>query len=205
MSKPALIVYTDGAARGNPGPAAWAVVITRPDGSVVEEKKATLGRATNNVAEYTALLEALECASTHGAGRVEIRSDSELMVKQMKGEYKVKNADLQELYQEARQLCARFERVDFTHVRREQNSQADRLCNEALDGDTGSRPAGGTRKKAPAASAELQDAVRDDALACLRGVETAWKKHDARAPTAEQVWDQLWSILEEHGAVRSGK
>lgn len=203
MSGPILTIYTDGAARGNPGPAAFAFVITKEDGSVLEEHKGTVGKATNNFAEYAALIRALERAARLGASRVKIHSDSELMVKQMKGEYRVKHPEMQALYQEAKGLERHFEQVSYNHVRREQNSHADRLCNEALDGESGNRPARKPKKKAPAASAEKQDAVRADALACLRGVEAAWKKHDARAPSPDQVWDQLWSILEEHGIVRA--
>jgi len=200
MSKPTLTIYTDGAARQNPGPAAWAYVIQGHGGKVLEENKGTLGRATNNVAEYTALLKALERAAQLRAGQVEIRSDSELMVKQMRGEYRVKHPELQELHLEAKQLRSRFDDVTFTYVPRAQNSHADRLCNEALDGDQPAAPAA-KRKKAPVPP-ERKEAARADALHCLRDAAAAWKHQDPRAPTPEQVWEQIWCVLEEHGIVR---
>jgi ribonuclease HI len=203
MSKPALTIHIDGAARGNPGPAAYALVVAGEDGSVIDEKAGSLGRATNNVAEYTALLHALERAAELGAGRVAIRSDSELLVKQMNGEYRVKNEDLRALYDDARQLLRGFDSVTFTHVPRGQNSHADRLCNEELDGKRvpgRAKPAG--KKRSPALSPERTQAVREKALDCLRAAAAAWARPDGRAPRVEDVWDQLWSILEEEGAVR---
>src|SRR4051812_38628727 len=129
----AATMNIDGAARGNPGPAAYAVVIARPGQPPVEEAE-TLGTATNNVAEYTALVRGLELAGELGLKKLNVFSDSELLVKQMSGEYRVKNADLQELYREATRLRRGFDAVAITHVRREQNKRADALCNEALDG-----------------------------------------------------------------------
>src|SRR5262245_25371149 len=126
-------INIDGAARGNPGPAAFAYVITR-DGEPPVEHAGCLGEATNNIAEYTALVRALERAAELGAARVHGRSDSEVLVKQMNGEYKVKNASLRELYDQAQELAARFKAVSVEHVRREQNKRADQLCNDALDG-----------------------------------------------------------------------
>jgi ribonuclease HI len=125
-------IHIDGAARGNPGPAAYAVVVARPGQPVVEEA-GTLGTATNNVAEYTALVNALHLAAELGLKKLDIFSDSELLVKQMAGEYRVKHPDLQPLYQEASGLRKGFDAVRITHVRREQNKRADALCNEALD------------------------------------------------------------------------
>ena len=122
------------AARGNPGPAAFGYVITPQGGEPIEEG-GCLGRLTNNQAEYSALVRALEHAARLGTHhRLLVLSDSELMVKQMKGEYKVKNEDLRELYDRARQLARRFAGVTFQHVRREKNKRTDQLCNEALDG-----------------------------------------------------------------------
>ena len=129
-----LTIYTDGAARGNPGPAAFAFIIQREGQEDVEEKS-RIGSATNNVAEYTALIKALERAKELGGRRLLIHSDSELMVNQMKGVYKVKNAGLRPLYEEARRLADQFEHVTIRHIRREQNSGADALCNQALDGE----------------------------------------------------------------------
>ena len=128
----------DGGARGNPGPAGYGVHVERADGSVVELKE-SLGTATNNVAEYHGLLAALEWAAQNGIERLHVRSDSQLLVKQMLGEYRVKNEGLQPLYEAARRLSRRIGRVTFEHVRREFNRDADRLANEAMD-DAAARP-----------------------------------------------------------------
>src|SRR5204862_4092873 len=120
MADDTATIFTDGAARGNPGPAACAYVIASPDLPPVEHAE-RLGTATNNVAEYTALVHALARAAELGLKRLAIFSDSELMVKQMNGEYSVKNADLKELYDEARALRRRFETVSLSHVRRGDN------------------------------------------------------------------------------------
>ena len=122
----------DGGSRGNPGPAGYGVRIEQEDGSVVELKEA-LSLATNNVAEYSGLLAALRWAVANGIAKLHIRSDSELLVKQMKGLYRVKNPGLQPLYEEAVGLTRRIGRVTFEHVRREFNKDADRLANEAMD------------------------------------------------------------------------
>ncbi len=122
----------DGGSRGNPGPAGYGVRIERDDGTIVELKE-SLPLATNNVAEYNGLLAALRWAAEHGLSRLHVRADSELLVKQMKGEYRVKNPGLQPLYEEARALARQIGRVTFEHVRREFNKDADRLANEAMD------------------------------------------------------------------------
>lgn len=122
----------DGGSRGNPGPAGYGVRIEREDGSTVDLKEA-LPPATNNVAEYNGLLAALRWALDNGIARLHVRSDSELLVKQMKGLYRVKNPGLQPLYDEAVSLARRIGRVTFEHVRREFNKDADRLANEAMD------------------------------------------------------------------------
>ena len=122
----------DGGSRGNPGPAGYGARIEREDGSIVELKEA-LPLATNNVAEYSGLLAALRWAAAHGIRTLHIRSDSELLVKQMKGQYRVKNPGLQPLYEEACALARTIGRVTFEHVRREFNKEADRLANEAMD------------------------------------------------------------------------
>ena len=122
----------DGGSRGNPGPAGYGVRIEREDGSIVELKEA-LPLATNNVAEYSGLLGALRWAESNGITRLHIRSDSELLVKQMKGQYRVKNQGLQPLSEEAVSLARKVGRVTFEHVRREFNKDADRLANEAMD------------------------------------------------------------------------
>ena len=125
--------YIDGGARGNPGPAGYGVRIEDTDGNVIDELHGALGIATNNVAEYNGLLAALKWAVDHGERDVHIRADSELLVKQMRGEYKIKNAGLQPLAARARLLLMELGAVTFEHVRREQNTEADRLSNIAMD------------------------------------------------------------------------
>jgi ribonuclease HI len=129
-----VVVNVDGGSRGNPGPAAIAAVVQDGGGAVLEERRETIGRATNNVAEYRALLLGIERAAALGAGEVELVGDSELIVKQVKGEYKVKDAALRELHGEVKRALAGFDAWSIRHVRREQNAEADRLVNEALDG-----------------------------------------------------------------------
>jgi ribonuclease HI len=124
---------TDGGARGNPGPAAYGYVLESEDGHVLDARGETIGVATNNVAEYRALVAGLEKALEVGVTELEVVSDSELLVNQMRGEYKVKNETLRELWHEAGDLAARLERVSYTAVRRAHNELADRLVNEALD------------------------------------------------------------------------
>jgi ribonuclease HI len=124
---------TDGGARGNPGPAAFGYVLETEDGTVLAAHGETIGVATNNVAEYRALVEGLRKAGELQIDEVEVVSDSELLVRQMSGDYKVKNEALRRLYEEATELAERFEKVTYTAVRREHNELADRLVNEALD------------------------------------------------------------------------
>jgi ribonuclease H / adenosylcobalamin/alpha-ribazole phosphatase len=124
---------TDGGARGNPGPAAYGYVLETADGTVLDARGEAIGVATNNVAEYRGLLAGLESALERGVDELEVVSDSELLVKQMRGEYKVKNETLRELVAEARALADRLEDVTYTAVRREHNDLADALVNEALD------------------------------------------------------------------------
>jgi ribonuclease HI len=128
----AATVNVDGGSRGNPGPAGFGVHIQQDDGAVVELKGA-LPHATNNVAEYNGLLAALRWALTNGVKTLHVRADSELMVKQMKGVYRVKNPGLLPLFEEAKSLARQIGRVTFEHVRREFNKDADRLANEAMD------------------------------------------------------------------------
>jgi ribonuclease HI len=129
-----IVAYIDGGSRGNPGPAGYGVRIEDEQATVVEELRGALGVATNNVAEYNGLLAALTWAVDHTVTSLEVRSDSELLVKQMLGVYRVRNPGLQPLHQKARLLAARVGRVRFQHVRRELNKEADRLANEAMDG-----------------------------------------------------------------------
>jgi ribonuclease HI len=124
---------TDGGARGNPGPAAFGYVLEAEDGTVLAAHGERIGVATNNVAEYSALIAGLEKALELGIDEVEVVSDSELLVKQMTGEYRIKNAALQELSSRAQRLARRLDDVSYTAVRREHNELADRLVNEALD------------------------------------------------------------------------
>ena len=129
-------LWTDGGARGNPGPAAFAYVLEADDGTVLEARGEAIGTATNNVAEYSALVAGLRAAVAAGVRKLEVRSDSELMVKQMRGEYRVKNRELQTLFLDASRAARAIGDVTYTHVRREHNELADRLVNEALDAAT---------------------------------------------------------------------
>lgn len=135
----AAVANVDGGARGNPGPAGYGVHITRDDGTVVDLKEA-IGVATNNIAEYSGLLAALRWAVDEGLRSLHVKADSELMIKQMLGEYRVKNPALQPLYEEAQRLAGRIGRVKFEHVRREFNQNADRLANQAMDEAAASPP-----------------------------------------------------------------
>jgi ribonuclease HI len=126
-------LWTDGGARGNPGPAAFAYVLEAEDGTVLAAHGEEIGVATNNVAEYSALVAGLERAAAAGVDDLEVISDSELMVKQMRGEYRVKNEALRELSVRAGRLAREVGTVRYTAVRREHNELADRLVNEALD------------------------------------------------------------------------
>jgi ribonuclease HI len=221
-------MHIDGASRGNPGPAAFAVVLARPGQPVVEIAD-VIGKATNNVAEYTALVEGLELAAELGVKKLAVFSDSELMVKQMRGEYRVKSEDLQELYAEAKRLAAVFDEFKITHVRREQNKRADEIGNEALDGKPrrkGQPPvsasptvsgngAVGSGALNPAAQGERMPkapatvvgdaAVRDDGLAILRSAAQAWAANGVNAVPVEAIWEQLWSVLDEGGVLKKMK
>ena len=128
-----ITAYIDGGARGNPGPAGYGVHIEGPDGALVAELHGGLGIATNNIAEYNGLLAALRYALEHGQRTVHIKADSELLVKQMSGEYRVKNQGLKPLFLEAIGLIRKIGQVTFEHVRREFNKDADRLSNLGMD------------------------------------------------------------------------
>jgi ribonuclease HI len=187
MSDPILLtIHTDGASRGNPGPAAYAYVIERAGEPDIEEA-GKIGRMTNNQAEYTALVRALERALALGpAHKVELYSDSELMVKQMRGEYKVKNGDLKPLFEEGRRLADRFSHgVAFHHIPREQNGRADALGNQALDGKREPMPFAGAGKN-------HQPQLREEALACL-GLALA------NGSEPDKVWAQLVELMKRHG------
>jgi ribonuclease HI len=210
MSETALLqIHTDGASRGNPGAAAFAYTI---EGDIPEpvENAGCLGRMTNNQAEYTALVEALEHALEElGDGyRVEVYSDSELMVKQVNGEYRVKNEELRPLYEQARKLSDRFRGgLRMIHVRRGENARADALCNEALDGKRVAMPRAGTvagvkpvpaEKAVSAPGPAASRGLRDEALACLRKAAESWAG-GVLEPSPERVWAQLAELLRRRG------
>ncbi|MEM3465962.1 MAG: ribonuclease HI family protein [Candidatus Jordarchaeales archaeon] len=133
-------VFVDGASRGNPGPAGIGFVIVEASGKVIERRGRYVGVSTNNQAEYLALIEALEACRRVGASRVEVFSDSELLVKQLKGEYRVENSRLAVLYRRVKELEGLFESVVYRHVPRESNIEADALANKAINlgGETSS-------------------------------------------------------------------
>lgn len=133
IKKPQLIIYTDGGARGNPGPAAVGIVIYNERGKLLKKLEKFLGPKTNNEAEYEAVIEALKQAHKLGADRVEINLDSELLARQLNNIYKVKNHRMQGLVSQVRNLETRFKRVSVRHIPRSKNELADRLVNEALD------------------------------------------------------------------------
>jgi ribonuclease HI len=133
-------IFCDGGSRGNPGPAGIGAVVLDPESEpprLLASVSETIGIATNNVAEYTALVRALEVASELGASRVEVRADSQLLIRQLEGRYRVKNAGLAPLHRRARELLAAYREVDLQHVRREDNTEADALVNAALDAEAG--------------------------------------------------------------------
>src|SRR5258706_13620403 len=134
--KPAAAAWRaniDGGSRGNPGPASYGVVIRDPRGEIVARLKKYIGRTTNNVAEYYGLIAALDYAQSHSIRALRVESDSELLVKQMRGQYKVKSADLKPLYERAKKMSQTFASFRIDHVYREQNREADLLANEAMD------------------------------------------------------------------------
>ena len=128
-----VVIHTDGASRGNPGPAAIGVTIKDERGRFITSISQRIGKATNNQAEYRAIIAALEEATRLGARRVDIKMDSELVVKQINGEYRVKKATLKPLYQQVKQLLSLLEGFTITHIPRRQNAEADKLANKALD------------------------------------------------------------------------
>jgi ribonuclease HI len=143
----------DGGSRGNPGPASYGVVIRDARGEVVAKLKKYIGRTTNNVAEYYGLIAALDYAQQHAIRALRVESDSELLVRQMQGRYKVKSPELRPLFERARKMAQAFESFRIEHVYRERNAEADALANEALDETAGKNSPSATKPKAPAASA----------------------------------------------------
>jgi ribonuclease HI len=198
----AFTINIDGAARGNPGPAAFAYVI-RHDGETVLEENGLLGETTNNIAEYTALVEALTKAHELKASELLIRSDSELLVKQMNGQYRVKNEGLLPLYKQASQLARQFKSVSYSHVPREENREADRLCNEALNGKGSSlgkrRPGGANAAGKRPAPAPDWSATLTDAERVLREAAVSWCEGGLDHPTPHQVLQQITRLFQERG------
>jgi ribonuclease HI len=141
----------DGGSRGNPGPAAYGVVVRDPRGEIVTRLKKYIGKNTNNVAEYFGLIAALDYAQNHGIRALRIESDSELMVKQMGGQYKVKSEELKPLFERAKKMSQTFESFRISHVYREQNKEADALVNQALDETSGAGPASAAKLGKPVA------------------------------------------------------
>src|ERR1700682_1436676 len=137
--RPAFQANIDGGSRGNPGPASYGVVIRNERGEIVAKLKKYIGRMTNNVAEYYGLIAALDYAQSNGVRALRVESDSELLVRQMRGHYKVKSPDLRPLFERAKKMSQTFKSFRIDHVYREQNSEADALANEALD-ETSGRP-----------------------------------------------------------------
>ena len=159
--KPAGAAYRaniDGASRGNPGPAAYGVVIHDGRGEIAAKLKKYIGRMTNNVAEYYGLIAALDYAESHDVRAIRFESDSELLVKQMRGQYKVKSEDLRPLFERAQKMSKAFDSFRIEHVYREQNREADALANEALDETEGKTPGAVPTKKIEAAAAKSEPA-----------------------------------------------
>lgn len=158
-SAPAYRANIDGGSRGNPGPAAYGVVIRDPSGAVVARLKKYIGRNTNNVAEYYGLITALDYAQSHGIRALSIESDSELLVKQMRGQYKVKSAELRPLFERARKMSQAFDLFRIDHVYRERNADADALVNEALD-ETSGNPGSKSAPRNPNSSSGSNQKIR---------------------------------------------
>jgi ribonuclease HI len=158
-AKPATATYRaniDGGSRGNPGPASYGVVIRDPRGEIAARLKKYIGRMTNNVAEYYGLIAALDYAESHGIRALRVESDSELLVKQMRGQYKVKHADLRPLFERAKKMSQALESFRIEHVYREQNREADELANEALDETSGGSSTSGSPSKAKVSNAKSE-------------------------------------------------
>src|ERR1700731_3584892 len=170
---PAHRANIDGAARGNPGPASYGVIIRDGSGELVAKLKKYIGRMTNNVAEYYGLIAALDYAQSHGVRALRVESDSELLVRQMRGHYKVKSPDLRPVFERAKKMSQTFESFRIDHVYREQNAEADALANEALDETSGKpKPSVTTKPESrptlpgdmPSAPRKLRAQVRDGGL-----------------------------------------
>ncbi|MSQ93336.1 MAG: ribonuclease HI family protein [Gemmataceae bacterium] len=202
-------IYTDGGSRGNPGPAAYAYVIKRLGQPDIEEM-AYLGETTNNIAEYTGLVKALEHAREIGGKNLLVKSDSELMVKQLNGLYRVKNEGLRPLYQQAVALRRHFESVTIKHICRDENSQADALCNEAMDNPHDSKPRIFVRQDSnpvlPKKTTGLKSSPTKatplmQALALMKEGAAAWAESgDATDPPPAAVLNRIVEILQREDA-----
>jgi probable phosphoglycerate mutase len=175
---PEIVAHIDGGSRGNPGPAAYGVAIKTPQGQAVTTLAKFIGETTNNFAEYQGLLAALEYALSHGYPRLRVLTDSELMARQISGRYKVRSPDLKPLHEKAQALIARLESFSIKHVYREQNREADRLANQAMDD--------AERGKGPTSPSHhpLIPSLREDGSAKHRVVEGAAPASQAPAPRA---------------------
>ena len=172
------VANIDGASRGNPGPASYAVVVRDPAGKLVLELAKNIGRETNNVAEYYALLAALDYATSHGIAALRIRSDSELLVRQMQGRYKVKSADLKPLYERASKMARQLKYFAIEHVRRELNKDADALANVALDSAGVPKFEGRNAKPEPPSARSRAKIPRRGQLA---GINRGGRSHGSRS------------------------
>ena len=173
---PWITAFCDGGSRGNPGPAGYGVLVQGPDGATLAELSDYLGRATNNVAEYRALLAALDFALAHGHPRLRVVADSELLVRQIQGRYKVASPDLRPLYDEAKRRIARLDAFRIEHVLRGKNKKADHLANAAMDRGMGKAPAEPNREisatpypKAPAATPPMLRGFTRDGVVHVLG------------------------------------
>jgi len=165
--KPAAAAHRaniDGGSRGNPGPAAYGVVIRDGRGEIVAKLKKYIGRMTNNVAEYYGLIAAMDYAQSHGIRALRIESDSELLVKQMRGQYKVKSEDLRPLFERAQKMSKAFDSFRTEHVYREQNREADALANEALDETEGKASGSAAGKKTESSGSKTSASPKPESV-----------------------------------------
>lgn len=165
-----VVAFTDGGSRGNPGPSGYGVVVQAEDGSVLAELSEFIGMRTNNVAEYSGMLAALEYALAHGLSKLRIVSDSELMVKQMRGQYRVQSPELRPLYEEARQRAGKLKAFQIEHVLRGKNKKADELANQAMDRGMRRKPeTRGAVEPAPPTVRPLRGIVKEGKVSLLEG------------------------------------
>jgi ribonuclease HI len=187
----------DGGSRGNPGPASYGVVIRDPRGEIVAKLKKYIGRMTNNVAEYYGLIAALDYAQSHGIKSLRIEADSELLVKQMRGRYKVKSPELRPLFERARKMSHALDSFRIDHVYREQNQEADALANEALD-DTSGRPSTPAKRDAPSKVSARKSAANPSSAS------TPARSDSASAPAGSEAANALHvSPVKPHALVKA--